>query len=221
MDVKIEKSWSIVLKDELNAPYFTQLVSFLQKEYNHKTIFPDQSQIFRALNECPFDKVKVVILGQDPYHTKSMANGLCFSVPSEVKKLPPSLKNIFKELQSDIGGDLRLSGDLSSWAEQGVLLLNTVLTVEEGKADSHAGKGWETFTDAVLRALNHSKQHVVYVLWGSKAILKAAFLNQEKNAVLKAPHPSPLSSYRGFFDSKPFSKTNDYLKSKSITEISW
>jgi len=221
VDVKIEDSWKKVLNDEFNQSYFKELTDFIKNEYLQHTIFPSKSQIFRAFDQCQFDNVKVVIIGQDPYHTKGMADGLCFSVPSEVTKLPPSLKNIFAELEGDLGIKQRNNGDLISWANQGVLMLNTVLTVREGVADSHAGLGWEKFTDAVVRELNNRKQGVVYVLWGSKALKKGANLNHENNLILTSPHPSPLSSYRGFFGSKPFSKINEYLRSKSLKEISW
>lgn len=221
MDVKIEDSWKKVLNAEFNQPYFKELTDFVKSEYQHHSIFPAKNHIFRAFDECPFDKVKVVIFGQDPYHTKGMADGLCFSVPSENSKLPPSLRNIYKELETDLGIEQRTSGDLISWANQGVLMLNTVLTVREGVADSHAGMGWEKFTDAVVRELNNRKQGIVYVLWGSKALKKVANLNHKNNLLLTSPHPSPLSSYRGFFGSRPFSKTNEYLRSKSIKEISW
>lgn len=221
MDVKIEDSWKKVLKDEFNQSYFKELTEFVKCEYQQQIIFPSKNQIFRCFDECPFDKVKVVILGQDPYHTKGMADGLCFSVPKGVSRLPPSLKNILAELETDLGIKQRTSGDLISWANQGVLMLNTVLTVREGIADSHAGKGWEKFTDAVIRELNNRKKGVVYILWGSKAFKKGVNLDQENNLLLTSPHPSPLSSYRGFFDSKPFSKTNEYLRSRSLKEISW
>lgn len=221
MDVKIEDSWKKALNEEFNQPYFKELTEFVKSEYQQYTIFPSKSQIFRAFDECPFDKVKVVIFGQDPYHTKGMADGLCFSVPRGVSKLPPSLRNILTELETDLGIEQRTNGDLIYWANQGVLMLNTVLTVREGVADSHAGKGWEIFTDAVIRELNIRKKGVVYILWGSKALKKGANLDEENNLILTSPHPSPLSSYRGFFGSKPFSKTNEYLRLNSLKEISW
>jgi len=221
VDLKIEDSWKKVLNDELNQPYFNELIEFVIQEYQQHTIFPAKNLIFRAFDECPFDQVKVVIVGQDPYHTKGMADGLCFSVPSEVQKLPPSLRNILAELETDLGIKQRTNGDLISWANQGVLMINTVLTVREGVADSHAGMGWEKFTDGVIRELNSRRQGIVYILWGNKALKKGANLDEENNLLLTAPHPSPLSSYRGFFDSKPFSKTNEYLRSKSLKEISW
>lgn len=221
MDLKIEDSWKKVLNDELNQPYFNELIEFVIREYQQQTIFPAKNLIFRAFDECPFDQVKVVIVGQDPYHTKGMADGLCFSVPSEVQKLPPSLRNILAELETDLGIKQRTNGNLISWANQGVLMINTVLTVREGVADSHAGMGWEKFTDGVIRELNSRRQGIVYILWGNNALKKGANLDEENNLLLTAPHPSPLSSYRGFFDSKPFSKTNEYLRSKSLKEISW
>ena len=221
MDVKIEDSWKKALNEEFNQPYFKELTEFVKSEYQQYTIFPSKSQIFRAFDECPFDKVKVVIFGQDPYHTKGMADGLCFSVPRGVSKLPPSLRNILTELETDLGIEQRTNGDLIYWANQGVLMLNTVLTVREGVADSHAGKGWEIFTDAVIRELNIRKKGVVYILWGSKALKKGANLDEENNLILTSPHHSPLSSYRGFFGSKPFSKTNEYLRLNSLKEISW
>jgi len=221
MDVKIEESWKRILANEFAQPYFKTLTDFVKLEYTQHTIYPSASNIFRAFDVCPFDKVKVVIIGQDPYHTVGMADGLCFSVPSEVKKLPPSLKNIFKELESDVGIEKRTDGNLISWAEQGVLMINTVLTVREGIADSHAGKGWEQFTDAVIRELNKQKSDLVYILWGSKAQSKAIGVNDQDNLILKSVHPSPLAAHRGFFGCKHFSMTNNYLKSKSIQEISW
>ena len=221
MDVKIEKSWKNLLEAEAKKPYFKQLMDFVKAEYKEQSVFPIEANLFRAFNVCPFDKVKVVILGQDPYHTKGMADGLCFSVPSNVSKLPPSLKNILKELEGDLGVQQQSNGDLTSWAEQGVLLINTVLTVREGLAESHAGKGWEKFTDAVISALNTRKTGIAYILWGSKAQSKVKELNSTENLILMAPHPSPLSSYRGFFGCKHFSKTNEYLQSKSVEEIKW
>jgi len=221
MVVKIDKSWNTILKSEFDSPYFKDLLSFLERAYSNQTIYPPSASIFRAFDACPFKEVKVVILGQDPYHTKGMADGLCFSVPSDVTKLPPSLRNIFKELEDDVKGAKKVNGNLIHWANQGVLLLNTVLTVEDGTANSHAGMGWERFTDAVINELNNRKKNIVYILWGSNAISKSKTLNKEDNLILTAPHPSPLSSYRGFFGSKPFSKTNEYLRSKSLKEISW
>ena len=221
MVVNIERSWKNVLAAEFEQSYFKTLMDFVKTEYEEQTVYPIEANVFRAFNACPFDKVKVVIVGQDPYHTKEMADGLCFSVPSSVTKLPPSLKNIFKELEQDVCPEQRINGDLISWAEQGVLLINTVLTVQEGVADSHAGKGWEQFTSAIIRELNTRKSGVVYILWGSKAQAKGDCINHDENLILSSPHPSPLSAYRGFFGCKHFSKTNEYLRSKSIPEIKW
>ena len=221
MDIRIEESWKQLLTDEFNQPYFEELSDFVRKEYATYEVFPKANQIFRAFEECPFDQVKVVILGQDPYHTKGMAHGLCFSVDEEVIRLPPSLKNIYKELDNDLGISQRLSGDLSHWAGQGVLLLNTVLTVRTGEADSHAGKGWEKFTDAVINILNERKKNLVYMLWGGKAEKKAISVDTENNLLLKAPHPSPFSAHRGFLGCGHFSKTNEYLQSKGLTPIKW
>lgn len=221
MDVRIEESWKQLLTDEFNQPYFKALTEFVRAEYAKQEVFPKANQIFRAFDECPFDQVKVVILGQDPYHTKGMAHGLCFSVDEQISRLPPSLKNIYKELEMDLGIPQRTNGDLSHWARQGVLLLNTVLTVRTGEADSHAGKGWEKFTDAIIRILNERKKNVVYMLWGGKAEKKAGSVDAENNLLLKAPHPSPLSAHRGFLGCRHFSKTNDYLKTNSLKPIAW
>ena len=223
MEVKMEKSWKEVLQSEFTQPYFKNLVDFVKSEYekNPNSIFPKGSQIFRAFDACPFDQVKVVILGQDPYPTRGHAHGLCFSCDASVQPLPRSLNNIFKELNDDLAISPASNGDLNRWAEQGVLLLNSVLTVEEGKADSHKGKGWELFTDAVINALNEKKTGLVYLLWGSKAIKKAENVDRSKNLILTAPHPSPLSAHRGFFGSKPFSQTNAYLQQNNMDPIKW
>ncbi|MDX2360906.1 MAG: uracil-DNA glycosylase [Crocinitomicaceae bacterium] len=223
MHVAIESSWKAQLKKEFDQPYFLKLVEFVKNQYVSypDQIFPQGNQIFRAFDACPFEKVKVVILGQDPYPTKGHAHGLCFSVEPDVRPLPKSLNNIYKELNEDLGITPRTNGDLNHWAEQGVLLLNATLTVKEGTPESHAGKGWEMFTDAVIQQLNESKQGVVYLLWGSKAIRKAENVDRSKNVVLTAPHPSPLSAYRGFFGCKHFSKTNDYLTSIGKQTIDW
>ena len=221
MDVRMEESWKQLLKGEFKQPYFKALTEFVQEEYAMHEVFPSPNQIFRAFDECSFDQVKVVILGQDPYHTKGIAHGLCFSVDEQITRLPPSLKNIYKELESDIGVAQRTSGDLKHWAQQGVLLLNTVLTVRMGEADSHAGKGWEKFTDAVISILNERKKNVVYILWGGKADKKAGSVDAMNNLLLKAPHPSPLSAHRGFFGCGHFSKANDYLRSNSLSTIKW
>lgn len=223
MDVKINDSWKKKLSKEFGKMYFESLITFVKEEYQKypNAIFPKGNQIFRAFDTCPFENVKVVILGQDPYPTKGHAHGLCFSTDQHVRPLPKSLNNIFKELKDDLGIEIRANGDLSDWAEQGVLLLNTVLTVQEGNADSHSGKGWELFTDAVINALNDNSENIVYILWGAKAQRKAENVNASKNLILKSPHPSPLSSYRGFFGCKHFSKTNEYLLEKGKESINW
>ncbi|MBL4862961.1 MAG: uracil-DNA glycosylase [Crocinitomicaceae bacterium] len=223
MDVSIESSWKEQLKNELNQPYFDALVNFVKEEYEKRpgSIFPKENHIFRAFEACPFDQVKVVILGQDPYPTKGHAHGLCFSVEPDVRPLPRSLNNIYKEMKGDLGIEPRQNGDLNHWAEQGVLLLNAVLTVQEGAPDSHSKKGWEQFTDAVIQKLNEQKKDVVYMLWGSKAQRKAQNVNTKDNLILTAPHPSPLSAYRGFFGSKHFSSANAYLISKGKEAVNW
>ncbi|MCK9343542.1 MAG: uracil-DNA glycosylase [Massilibacteroides sp.] len=220
MEVKIEPQWKEKLQHEFEEDYFKNLVDFVKDEYNHAVVYPPSNLLFNAFDLCPFDKVKVVILGQDPYHEPHQAHGLCFSVESGTK-FPPSLKNIYKELQTDLGIVSPQSGDISSWAKQGVLLLNATLTVRAHQAGSHQNKGWERFTDAVIHKLNEERQHIVYILWGNYAQRKAKFLDNENNLILKAPHPSPLSSYRGFFGSKPFSKTNTYLKETAQEPIDW
>ncbi len=220
IDPKIEDSWKKLLWNEFQKPYFTALKEFLIKEKKSHTIYPKGENIFNAFNKTPFDAVKVVILGQDPYHGPNQAHGLSFSVMDGVA-YPPSLQNIFKELKEDIGCNIPKSGNLSSWAKEGVFLLNTVLTVRASEANSHRGQGWENFTDAVISLLSEKKEHLVFILWGSPAGAKASLIDQKKHLILKAPHPSPLSSYRGFFGSKPFSKTNEYLISKGKTPILW
>ncbi len=217
----MESSWKEVLSTEFDQSYFSELVDFIKSEYSSKPIFPQGNQIFRAFDAAPFEQVRVVILGQDPYPTRGHAHGLCFSVEPDVRPLPKSLKNIYTEIESDLGIQSPEHGDLNRWAEQGVLLLNSVLTVQEGAADSHKGKGWERFTDVVIQKLNEQKQNVVYILWGSKAIKKAESVDRNKNLVITSPHPSPLSAYRGFFGSKPFSQTNEYLVSKGLEPIEW
>lgn len=223
MVVKLEESWNKALEKEITSPYFAKLIQFVEQEYSEKPgkIFPQEDQMFRALNLCPINKVKVVILGQDPYPTRGHAHGLCFSVEESVKPLPKSLNNIFKELESDLGIPFPANGSLVRWSEQGVLLLNAVLTVEEGKADSHSKRGWEQFTKAVIEVLNDHSEGIVYLLWGSKAQQKAELVNDKKNLVLKTAHPSPLSAYRGFFGSKPFSQTNKYLIDQGKMPIKW
>lgn len=223
MNVKLEESWKKALLNEFEQPYFSALSAFVRQEYASQPncIFPEGKYIFRALDLCPLDQVKVVILGQDPYPTKGHAHGLCFSVEEHVKPLPKSLQNIYKELFNDIGKPVSSNGSLVSWAEQGVLLLNSVLTVVEGKPESHAGKGWERFTDAVIKVLAEQKKEIVYLLWGSKAQQKAGFVDQTENLVLTSVHPSPLSAHRGFFGSGHFSKTNAYLTEKGKAPINW
>ena len=219
-EVRIAQDWKEVLNEEFSKPYFEELVDFVKGEYATGTVYPAGSNIFRAFDKCPFDKIKVVIIGQDPYHGPGQANGLCFSVGRGVQ-FPPSLQNIFKEVQSDIGTPIPESGELDRWAEQGVLLLNAVLTVRAHQAASHAGHGWERFTDAVVRAIAERKEHVVYMLWGSYAQKKGAIANPNNNLILKAVHPSPLSAYRGFFGCKHFSEANRYLESVGKTPIEW
>lgn len=220
MDVKIENSWKEVLADEFARNYFANLTKFVREEYKTKTIFPPAKNIFASFNNCPFDKTKVVIIGQDPYHGKGQANGLCFSVESGTQ-LPPSLVNIYKEIESDLKTKINRDGDLSRWAKQGVLLLNATLTVREGLAGSHQGKGWEEFTDAVIRILNEKKQNIVYLLWGSYAQKKGEMIDRSRNLVLESAHPSPLSASRGFFGNKHFSKTNAYLIMHGEDPIEW
>lgn len=219
-EVRIAEDWKAVIGEEFSKPYFEELISFVKQEYTTTQVFPAGRNIFRAFDKCPFDKVKVVIIGQDPYHGDGQANGLCFSV-NEGVPFPPSLKNIFKEVYDDVGAPIPTSGELDRWAEQGVLLLNSVLTVKAHNAASHAGRGWERFTDAVVRAIAERREGVVYMLWGSYAQRKGAIANPQRNLVLHAVHPSPLSSYRGFFGCKHFSKANDYLQSIGKEPIKW
>ena len=218
-----EISWLKALSEEIEKPYFKDLMLFIQSEYAARPngIFPSQDLIFRALDLCPLSHVQLVILGQDPYPTRGHAHGLCFSVEEDVRPLPKSLLNIFKEIESDLGQPFPENGSLVRWAEQGVLLLNTVLTVREGQPESHTRKGWEEFTDAVIKKLSQERQHVVYMLWGSKAQEKAKMLDENANLILRAPHPSPLSSYRGFFGCKHFSQANTYLIGKGKKGIEW
>lgn len=221
MSVDLEKSWLNKLEPEFQKDYMQKLKKFLAtQKQDKKTIYPKGSEYFAALNLTPLDKVKVVIIGQDPYHGPGQAHGLSFSVREGVR-FPPSLRNIFKELHEDLGVPMPTTGDLTPWAKQGVLLLNAVLTVEDGKANAHQGKGWELFTDQVISLLNEKREHIAYVLWGSYAQKKAAFVDRSKNLVLECVHPSPLSAHRGFFGSKPFSKINAYLRKHDISEIDW
>lgn len=219
-DVRIAEDWKRILADEFSKPYFEELVSFVKMEYASGTVYPAGRDIFRAFDKCKLDNLKVVIIGQDPYHGPGQANGLCFSVNDGIA-FPPSLQNIFKEVHSDIGTPIPISGNLDRWAEQGVLLLNAVLTVRAHNAASHAGRGWEQFTDAVVRAIAERKQGVVYMLWGSYAQKKGAIASPSSNLILKAVHPSPLSAYRGFFGCKHFSMANDYLESVGKEKIVW
>lgn len=220
MDVKIESSWREHLKGEFDKDYFTRLTDFVRNEYHDGIVYPPGAFIFNAFDLCPFDKVKVVIIGQDPYHGPGQAHGLCFSVNDGVP-FPPSLQNIFKEIKSDIGTEVPSSGNLTRWAQQGVLLLNSTLTVRAHQAASHAGHGWETFTDAVIRSLAQEREHLVFLLWGAYAQRKGAFIDRSKHLVLSSAHPSPLSAYNGFFGNKHFSTTNDYLTQHGETPIVW
>jgi uracil-DNA glycosylase len=220
MNVKIEPSWRQSLSNEWNAEYFRNLTDFVRNAYQTTTVFPPAGRIFAAFDACPFDKVKVVILGQDPYHDVGQANGLCFSVADGVQ-MPPSLVNIFKEINADTGRPIPQSGDLTRWAEQGVLLLNSTLTVEAHHAGSHQGHGWEQFTDAVIDRLSKEREGLVFMLWGSYAIRKGALINRMRHLVLTSPHPSPLSAYRGFFGNHHFSQANAYLVQQGLTPIEW
>ena len=220
MDVKISESWKNLLQEEFDKPYFEELTRFVKSEYSAGQVFPAGRNIFRAFDKCPFDRLKVVIIGQDPYHGVGQANGLCFSVDDGVQ-YPPSLQNIFKEIHDDIGSPIPSSGNLDRWAEQGVLLLNAVLTVRAHQAASHAGRGWEQFTDAVVRTIAQRKEGVVYMLWGNYAQRKGQIADPERNLILKSVHPSPLSVYRGFFGCKHFSKANDYLIKSGKEPIVW
>ncbi|MCB0412941.1 MAG: uracil-DNA glycosylase [Bdellovibrionales bacterium] len=219
--IKLEEGWKRALRSEFDKPYMRELKSFLKTQYEQKKIiYPQAKDFFSAFDSTPFDKVKVVILGQDPYHGPGQAHGLCFSVKPGVK-IPPSLVNIYKELKSDLGVNPPRHGYLQDWTNQGVLLLNATLSVEAGKAGSHQNKGWEQFTDAAIRALNEQKKNLVYVLWGSYAQKKGAHIDETHNLVIRSAHPSPLSAHRGFLGSAPFSKINGYLLSKGIEPICW
>lgn len=220
MDVRIHESWKKLLQEEFNKPYFEELTAFVKKEYGSKTVFPPPKDIFKAFDLCPFDQVKVVILGQDPYHGPGQAHGLCFSVNDNVPP-PPSLINIYKEISSDVGGEMPKTGNLERWAKQGVFLLNAILSVVAHQPTSHQNKGWEEFTDAVIRLISEKKEHVVFMLWGKYAISKAWMIDDKKHLVLTAPHPSPLSASRGFFGCKHFSKANEFLKAHGLDEINW
>lgn len=213
-------TWNEILAEEMQKDYYQELQAFVQKRRSEVRVFPEEKNVFNALELTPFESVKVVILGQDPYHGFGQAHGLSFSVQKGTP-LPPSLKNIYKELQEDIGGNLPTEGDLTYWAKQGVLLLNTVLTVEEGNANSHKGKGWERLTNRLIESLNELKHPVIFILWGKPAQDKEKLITNSNHVILKAPHPSPLSAYRGFFGSKPFSKVNDILIQQGQTPIRW
>jgi len=215
-----DSGWRERLSGEFEKEYYKKLLLFLRKEESEATVYPPKEMWFNAYNMTPFEKVKVVILGQDPYHGENQAHGLAFSVQKGVA-LPPSLKNIFKELHDDIGCPIPNNGTLTHWAEEGVFLLNTVLTVRASEAHSHKGQGWERFTDATIRLISERKEHVVFILWGSPAQKKAALIDEGRHLILRAPHPSPLSVYRGFFGSKPFSRANDYLRANGISPIDW
>lgn len=220
MQVKIEPSWKNVLNEEFKKPYFGHLVDFVKTEYQTTLCFPPAKQIFNAFEFCKFDDLKVVILGQDPYHGPNQAHGLCFSVNDDVA-FPPSLINIFKEIETDLGISPPISGNLERWAKQGVLLLNATLTVRANLAGSHQNRGWEIFTDAVIKQISDQKENVVFILWGSYAQKKGNVIDTNKHLILKSVHPSPLSVYRGFYGCKHFSKTNEYLKSVGKKEINW
>ncbi len=220
MDVKIEQSWKERLTTEFEKDYFVRLTNFVRNEYHTTTIYPPGKLIFNAFDLCPYDKVKVVIIGQDPYHGPGQAHGLCFSVNDGVP-FPPSLQNIFKEIQSDLGSPIPTSGNLTRWAEQGVLLLNATLTVRAHQAGSHQRQGWEEFTDAAIRTLAEGREHLVFILWGAYAQKKGAFIDRNKHLVLASAHPSPLSAYNGFFGNRHFSRANEYLQAHGETPIHW
>jgi uracil-DNA glycosylase len=220
LNVKIEKSWLDLLESEFNSSYFKELTEFVRSEYKQYTVYPAAKNIFRAFDQVPVDRVRVVILGQDPYHGAGQAHGLCFSVESGIP-LPPSLLNIYKEIVSEMGGSIPQSGDLTHWAEQGVLLLNATLTVRSGEAGSHQNKGWEVFTDSVIQKLSLEKKGLIFFLWGAYAIKKSEWINKKDHLVLTSPHPSPLSAYRGFFGNGHFKKANEYLISKGEKPIQW
>lgn len=220
MDVRIEQSWKQHLMPEFDKPYFVNLTNFVRDEYRTKTIYPPAKLIFNAFDQCPFDEVEVVIVGQDPYHEPRQAHGLCFSVNDGVE-IPPSLQNIYKEIHDDLGKPIPRSGNLERWARQGVLLLNATLTVQAHRAGSHQGKGWEEFTDAVIRQLANERENLVFILWGAYAQRKGENIDTNRHLVLKSPHPSPLSAHRGFFGNKHFSKANEYLVAHGKNPIDW
>ena len=217
----LNNDWAKALNPEFHKEYYRQLYTFVKDEYSRRVIYPPSEEIFSAFHFTPLSEVKVLLLGQDPYHNEHQAHGMSFSVPQDQKEIPPSLQNIYKELQDDLGCYIPNNGYLKKWADQGVLLLNTVLTVRAHQANSHQGKGWEQFTDAVIEAVNAQDRPVVYLLWGRPAQSKIPMLTNPKHLILKAPHPSPLSAYRGFFGSKPFSQTNEFLKEQGIEPVDW
>ncbi|MFA0960784.1 uracil-DNA glycosylase [Roseivirga sp. BDSF3-8] len=220
MDVRMESSWKEKLAPEFDKPYFKSLVSFVKDEYSQHTVYPPGKRIFAAFDHCPFEQVRVVIIGQDPYHGKGQANGLCFSVKDGIP-MPPSLVNIFKEIKADLGKEIPPTGNLERWADQGVLLLNATLTVRANTAGSHQKKGWEEFTDAVIRTVSSEKQDVVFLLWGAYAQKKGEIIDENKHCVLKSAHPSPFAANRGFFGNRHFSKANAYLAEKGQPQINW
>lgn len=217
----INNDWLEYVQDEFKKPYYRELYKFVRQEYNTRVIYPPADDIFNAFHFTPLSKVKVLILGQDPYHGEHQAHGLCFSVLPDQPELPPSLQNIYKELQDDLGCYIPNNGYLKKWADQGVLMLNTVLTVRAHQAGSHQGKGWEQFTDAIIEAVNAQERPIVYLLWGKPAQSKIPMLTNPKHLILKAPHPSPLSAYRGFFGCRHFSQANEFLKSHGVEPIDW
>jgi uracil-DNA glycosylase len=219
-DIKIAESWKSKLQKEFEKEYFKELILYVKKEYAAHTVYPPGKEIFHAFDSCSFDNAKVVIIGQDPYHGEGQGNGLCFSVHDGIRQ-PPSLQNIFKEIRNDLGKPIPASGDLERWARQGVLLLNSILTVRASSPASHQNKGWETFTDAVIKIISDEKSNVVFLLWGAYAQKKGEVIDRSKHLVLMSAHPSPFSADRGFFGCKHFSKANDYLKSKGLKEIDW
>lgn len=220
MDVKIENSWKTALRAEWEKPYFKELTDFVRDEYTHRRIFPPAAKIFSAFDTCPLDKVKVVILGQDPYHGEGQANGMCFSVNPGIE-IPRSLVNIFKEIHDDTGRPIPANGDLSRWSCQGVFLLNAILTVRAHEAGSHRGHGWEEFTDEVIRTLSARRDNLVFILWGAFAGKKRELIDESRHLVLTSPHPSPLSASRGFFGNHHFTRANDYLRAHGVEPIEW
>lgn len=220
MNVKIEESWKSLLSNEFDKTYFQNLIEFVKSEYQSHTVYPPGSKIFAAFDHCPLEDTRVVIIGQDPYHGPNQANGLCFSVQDGIRK-PPSLQNIFKEIQSDLGHPIPDNGNLERWAKQGVLLLNATLTVRASQAGSHQNKGWEEFTDAVIKTISDQKEKLVFLLWGAYAQKKGAIIDRSKHLVLESAHPSPFAAHRGFFGNKHFSQANEYLTKLGLTPIEW